>query len=213
VIVLRAKQIEYQVTYINLSEKPDWFLKISPHGKVPVLLVDEEILFESNAIVEFLEDRGAPKLHPNDLVQRARHRAWTDFIADFSAELGKVYYAKDPVALYEALGAIGPTMAKLESTLLDERGNNGPYFCGKALSLVDAAYAPFFQRFLLCERVLKTRLLDEYPAVKAWTKALAENNVIVGSVSDDFQAKFIGNLVDRGMIAGAKLNIQESKSA
>ena len=43
-IVLRTKEVEFDVTYINLREKPDWFLKISPHGKVPVLKVDDEIL-------------------------------------------------------------------------------------------------------------------------------------------------------------------------
>ena len=34
---MRAKGVEFDVTYINLREKPDWFLEISPHGKVPVL--------------------------------------------------------------------------------------------------------------------------------------------------------------------------------
>ena len=41
VITMRAKGIKFDVTYINLREKPDWFLEISPHGKVPVLKVDD----------------------------------------------------------------------------------------------------------------------------------------------------------------------------
>jgi glutathione S-transferase len=52
VIVLRAKDIPFEVTYIDLRNKPDWFLEISPHGKVPVLQVDGVPLFESNAIAE-----------------------------------------------------------------------------------------------------------------------------------------------------------------
>ena len=44
-IVLRAKAIDFEVTYINLRDKPDWFLEISPHGKVPVLKVNDDILF------------------------------------------------------------------------------------------------------------------------------------------------------------------------
>ena len=44
-ILLRAKDIEFDVTYINLLDKPEWFLDISPHGKVPVLKVGEDILF------------------------------------------------------------------------------------------------------------------------------------------------------------------------
>ncbi len=54
-ILLRAKDIDFEVTYINLQEKPDWFLDISPHGKVPVLSVDGVPLFESNAIAEYLD--------------------------------------------------------------------------------------------------------------------------------------------------------------
>ena len=42
-IVLRAKGVKFEVTYVDLSNKPDWFLKISPHGKVPVLSVDEHV--------------------------------------------------------------------------------------------------------------------------------------------------------------------------
>ena len=52
---MRAKDVEFEVTFINLLEKPDWFLKISPHGKVPALKIGEDI-FESNAIAEFLDE-------------------------------------------------------------------------------------------------------------------------------------------------------------
>ena len=88
-IVLRTKEVDFDVTYINLREKPDWFLKISPHGKVPVLNVDDDVLFESNAIAEFLEEVVAPHLHPKDPIKRARNRAWTDFVPDFSKALEK----------------------------------------------------------------------------------------------------------------------------
>ena len=81
---MRAKGVEFEVTYINLREKPDWFLEISPHGKVPVLIVDEVPLFESNAIAEFLEEVTEPRLHPSDAVERAKHRAWTDYVPTFS---------------------------------------------------------------------------------------------------------------------------------
>ena len=71
-ILLRAKDVDFEVTYIDLQKKPDWFLKISPHGKVPVLLVDDEPLFDSNAIAEYLEDVILPSKHPSDPLKRAR---------------------------------------------------------------------------------------------------------------------------------------------
>ena len=64
-IVLRAKQVPYEITYIDRNNRPDWFLAVSPHAKVPVLLNDEKhALFESNAIAEYLEETTAPRLHP-----------------------------------------------------------------------------------------------------------------------------------------------------
>ena len=94
VILLRAKNVDFDVTYINLLEKPDWFLKISPHGKVPVLLVDDQPLFESNAISEFLDEMIEPQLHPEDPIKRARNRAWNDFIRDFANAINGINYAK-----------------------------------------------------------------------------------------------------------------------
>ena len=89
---MRAKDVEFEVTYINLREKPDWFLKLSPHGKVPVLKVDDELLFESNAIAEFLDETVPPRLHPEHPVERARNRAWTDFVPTFARAMNKIYY-------------------------------------------------------------------------------------------------------------------------
>ncbi len=79
-ILLRAKDIEFDVTYINLQDKPDWFLELSPHGKVPVLKVGDEVLFESNAIAEYLDEVVPPRLHPEDPLARAKNRAWTDYV-------------------------------------------------------------------------------------------------------------------------------------
>ena len=93
-ILLRAKDVEFDVTYVNLREKPDWFLEISPHGKVPVLKVDDEILFESSAIAEYLDEVVSPRLHPEDPIARAKNRAWTDFTPTFAGALSKIHYAK-----------------------------------------------------------------------------------------------------------------------
>ena len=149
VILLRAKDIDFEVTYINLQEKPDWFLKISPHGKVPVLLVDGTPLFESNAIAEYLDEMAEPHLHPADSINRARNRAWTDFVPDFAKGLSGIYYTKSEAEMHAGLAEAPKRVVKLEEALEKERDNDGPYFNGDKLCLVDAAYAPFLQRFAL----------------------------------------------------------------
>ena len=118
-IVMRAKQVEFEVTYINLRDKPDWFLAISPHGKVPVLRVDDQPLFESNAIAEYLDEVAPPRLHSEDPIKRARNRAWTDFVPDFAADFGSVYYCKSEQALPERMQA---ARARLISREADLRG-------------------------------------------------------------------------------------------
>ena len=194
---MRAKDVEFEVTFVNLREKPDWFLKISPHGKVPVLKVDEEILFESNAIAEFLDETVPPRLHPEDPMQRARNRAWTDYVPTFSGALNGIYYTKTREDMEAGLAKSPKVVERLEQAIALGRGNDGPYFHGPELSLVDAAYAPFLQRFVIADRFLKTGLLDEFPHVQAWVDALLSNEVVTGAVAPNFLEEFYGNLKRR----------------
>ena len=197
-IALRAKNIEFEVTYINLQDKPDWFLEISPHGKVPVLKVDGTILFESNAIAEFLDETAAPRLHPEDPLKRARHRAWTDFIPDFASALNTINYAPDKEALDKAISDAPKRLARVELALKDYKEAGGPYFGGDKICLVDAAYAPFFQRFALVEEILQTGIFKDYPLVQAWSDTLLGNPMITGAVSDKFESEYYKAMERRG---------------
>jgi glutathione S-transferase len=194
VIVLRVKNVEFDVTYINLREKPDWFLEISPHGKVPVLKVDDEILFESNAIAEYLEETNEPRLHPADPIKRARNRAWTDFTPDFSKALNGIYYTKTRADMEAGLEDSKVRIQRVEGALA-ARGNDGPFFNDDKFSLVDAAYAPFFQRFEVADRVLKTGLLKNFPLVQAWSDVLLADERVTGSVVSNFEQEFHANLI------------------
>jgi len=202
VIVLRAKNIQFEVTYINLRDKPDWFLEISPHGKVPVLKVDDEVLFESNAIAEYLDEAEAPRVHPEDLVKRARNRAWTDFVPTFAGGLSGIYYTKTADGHEDRVKIARQRLDKLETALATERGNDGPYFNGPELSLVDAAYAPFLQRFLFADRWLNSGLFDDYPLVTGWAEALLASDVVEGSVPDNFFTEFASNMKRAGFLVG-----------
>ncbi len=196
-IVLRAKKVDFEVTYIDLRNKPDWFLEISPHGKVPVLLVDDDPLFESNAIAEFLDEVVEPQLHPKDAKKRARNRAWTDFVPDFSKALSSITYAKSKEAIEEAVEAAPKRLDRVEQALAKERGNDGPYFNGPDISLVDASYAPFFQRFAILEELLETGLLKDYPLIQAWSDALLADEIITGSVAPEFLGAMAAGLKRR----------------
>ncbi len=163
--------------------------------------VDDKVLFESNAIAEYLDETSEPQLHPADPVKRARNRAWTDFVPDFSRQLGTVTYAKDAEALELALDKVPSALSRLEEAMENERDNEGPYFNGDSLSLVDASYAPFLQRFSIAEKYLQSGLLDNYPNIQSWSDALSENEAVNNSVAPEFYGIFDEMLTRRGTLA------------
>jgi glutathione S-transferase len=170
-IVLREKKIEFELRHIDPDNRPDWFLAISPHKKVPVLRLDDRIsLFESNAIAEFLDETVAPRLHPEDPIARAVNRAWTDYVPTFVGMVTAGAYA-DTKADYDAAAARIPVpFERLERAL--EKQGSGPFFNGAGYSLVDAAYAPFLQRYFFLDRVRKLGHIENFPRLKAWAEAL-----------------------------------------
>src|SRR3979490_3284855 len=102
-IVLREKGVEFEFRHIDRDNRPDWFLAISPHKKVPVLSVDNKVsLFESNAINEYLDETIEPRLHPADPVERAINRAWTDYVPTFASTVTGVAYAATEEAFKKA---------------------------------------------------------------------------------------------------------------
>ena len=99
VISLTEKGVPFERRDINLADKPDWFKKVSPLGKTTVLLVGDEAIFESAVICEYLEETALPRLHPTNALQRAQHRAWTEFGSAVLNSIGAFYNAADETAL------------------------------------------------------------------------------------------------------------------
>lgn len=207
---MRAKDVEFEVTFVNLREKPEWFLEISPHGKVPVLKVGDEILFESNAIAEYLDETVPPRLHPEDPLARARNRAWTDFVPSFAKAMTGVYYTKSREEVEAAYEDAVDALESLEDALEASRGYKGPYFNGEKLSLVDAAYAPFLQRFTIMDEFLKTGLIERFPKVAAWRDALLANEVVTGATAPNFVEEFYGNVRRQGYYVATLIDAAEA---
>jgi glutathione S-transferase len=170
-IVLREKKVPFEFRHIDPDNRPDWFLAISPHKKVPVLRLDDRVsLFESNAIAEFLDETIAPRLHPADPVARAVNRAWTDYVPTFAAAITGTAYADSEAEFEKAAAQIPVPLERLEKAL--ETQGSGPFFNGAAYSLVDAAYAPFLQRYYFLDRVKRLGHIDAFPRLKAWAATL-----------------------------------------
>ena len=196
-IVLRAKKIPYDITDIDRDNRPEWFLKISPHAKVPVLQIDgRESLFESNAIAEYLDETAPPRLHPEDPLARARNRAWTDYVPDFAEAISETAYSDSEEAFAKHAATIAKPFGKLEEALA-RRGHDGPYFNGPKFSLVDAAYAPFLQRYTFMDRLKPVGMLEKFPRLTAWRDALLATPAVQASTVPNIEAVWQDNLILR----------------
>lgn len=77
---LLEKNISFERIYVDLGNKPDWFIQLSPLGKAPILQIENQVLFDSIAICEYLEETFKEvALHPVDPIQKAINRGWMDF--------------------------------------------------------------------------------------------------------------------------------------
>ena len=184
-IALAEKGIPFERVDIDLADKPEWFLKLSPLGKVPVLVVTlddgaEQVLFESQVIAEYLDETIAPRLHPAEPLERARHRAWIEFASATLADLFG-FYTGDRQAYREKLQALDAKFRRLENV-----SGKGPFFAGDRFSLVDAAFAPVFRYFDLFDEIVDHGLLAGRPKLQAWREALAERPSVRGAAPADY---------------------------
>jgi len=186
VIALLEKQIDFKLTHIDLSDPPDWFKQISPLGKVPVLKVGEQAVFESAVILEYLDEVYPPQLHPDDALQKAIHRSWIEFCSELIMSQFKMISAKDKEAFDKHRDALQAGLHRLESMIATET----PFFSGHAFTLVDTVYAPFFMRLQILETI-RPLGLDIAQRIQVWSDALLARDSVQNSVVENFESIFI----------------------
>lgn len=199
-IVLAEKGIAFERIDIDLANKPGWFLRISPLGKTPVLLVGDEALFESAAICEYLDDTTTPRLHPADALQRARHRGWMEFGSVVLGTIAAFYSAPDEAALQARAAELRDRFATVEAALGD-----GPFFAGSAFCLVDAVFAPVFRYFDVVDGVADFGIFEGTPRTRAWRAALAARASVRDAVGPDYPALLGAFLAHRSSALSARM--------
>ncbi|MDH5230693.1 MAG: glutathione S-transferase family protein [Gammaproteobacteria bacterium] len=193
VITLLQKNITFDIRYIDLSNPPDWFNAISPLGKVPLLQVDGEVLFESAVINEYLDEITPPSLHPEDVLQKAKNRAWIEFASDMIGNQYLMSIEKDTLAYEQFLNTIQSQFNILEKQLI-----HSPYFNGTEFSLADAAFAPLFMRYAVMQQQLNLNIIPENSALSRWSQALLGLPSVKQSVIPEFDQLFIDYLRNQG---------------
>ena len=84
-IVLYEKGMDFQIIDVDMFNKPEDIAVMNPYNRLPVLVERDLILYESNIINEYIDERFPhPQLMPADPVMRARARL---FLFNFEVEL------------------------------------------------------------------------------------------------------------------------------
>jgi glutathione S-transferase len=199
-IALAEKGVPFERITIDLANKPDWFLKVSPLGKVPVLLVHGEPVFESAVIVEYLEETQPKPLHPADPLRRAQHRAWMEFASALLGDLWVIETTADAEAFEARRRAMADKLRRVEEAL-----GAGPYFEGASFSLVDAVFAPFFRYFDTLKQHADLGVFDGLPKVQAWRDALRARPSVRGAVVRDYGARLEAFLLRQGGVFAGRM--------
>ena len=170
-MVLHEKCIDFETYEVDLANKSEEFLAASPTGKVPVIVVDGDSIYESNVVNQYIDEvTGGPRLLPEDPKARAYARIWMAsaddhfFPAVFVASVGRERgFSEERVT--EALRKLKTALSNLQRQL------DGREFLVGGFSLADIAHAGNFVRL----RELEGRgeiSLNDYPNLRAWMERL-----------------------------------------
>ncbi len=145
-LVLFEKGMDFEIRDVDLFNKPEDINVMNPYGQVPILVERDLILYESNIINEYIDERFPhPQLMPADPVQRARARL-------FLFNLEKEIFTH--VSTLESRAPKGQEKAQEKARLAirDRLTQLAPlfiknkYWLGEDFSMLDVAIAPLLWR-------------------------------------------------------------------
>ena len=192
IIILNTQKIDFEITYINPMDPPDWFKAISPTGQVPLLKVDDQIVFESSVITEFINDISSTSIHPEDVITKANNRSWIAFSSSIFDDLfGLVTGDEDKFNASKT-----SLFTKLEK--LENAKGDGTFFNGESFNMIDAALAPIFMRLAWMNEFTDNALsISEFKTLSAWSDAVLAVKEVQTSVIDGIDDVYYSNIEGR----------------
>jgi len=140
-IVLYEKGMDFEVIDVDLMGRAEDIALINPYNKVPVLVERDLILYESNIINEYIDERFPhPQLMPPDPVMRGRARL---FLHRFEQEL---YRQVDIIEQGGKTADKARTMIRDNLTQLAQILTKQKFLLGDEFSMLDVAIAPLLWR-------------------------------------------------------------------
>ena len=175
-IALDEKGLSYERIRVRLAmneQKSPEFLKLNPYGKIPVLVEEGQVLFESCIINEYLDEKYPnPPPMPKDPYLRGRGRVLVDYALNYAhepywalrGEMRKPATERNSTGIENSRNRLRELLVYLENALGERE-----YFLGE-LSLADIAIAP---RFLRAE-TYGALPAPSLPRLSAWLERLKQ---------------------------------------
>ena len=144
-----AEELEVNYEYINLNakegdHKKEWFLKIHPAGKVPVLVHNDKTLFESSAICRYMALMESSPLFPDDPYKRCLVDQWIDFNSCHVGRwIASIFYERVMRKKFTGAGPDQKTVEEANNFLkkqipvLDAHFAKEKYYLGKKPTIAD----------------------------------------------------------------------------
>jgi len=187
------KQIKFKRIDIDLNNKPDWFLELSPLGKVPVLVTENEtVVFESAVIAEYINEVANGKLLSSVPLNRAKQQSWIEFASSLIFNIASLYSAGDKSAFDQALDEITRKLAIVDTNLTDKG-----FFDGEDISLVDISFAPALRYFAVLESVIGLPFYGDLKRVPEWHAKLLQRPSVVTAVQKEYPTQLLAFIAKR----------------
>ncbi len=141
-LVLYEKGMDFQIIDVDLFNKPEDLAVMNPYNRVPVLIERDLILYESNIINEYIDERFPhPQLMPADPVMRARARL---FLFRFELELFshvQILESGSQKAMDKSRQMIRDNLVQIAPIFAKQK-----FILGEEFSMLDVAIAPLLWR-------------------------------------------------------------------
>ncbi|XP_021296399.1 glutathione S-transferase DHAR3, chloroplastic [Herrania umbratica] len=159
-LTFEEKHLPYDMKLVDLANKPEWFLQISPEGKVPVAKLEEKWVPDSDVITQSLEEKypDPPLVTPPEKAS-VGSKIFTTFIGFLKS--------KDP-----ADGTEQSLLNEL-SSFNDYIKENGPFINGEKISAADLSLGPkLYHLEIALGHYKKWSVPDTLPYVKFYMETI-----------------------------------------
>jgi glutathione S-transferase len=179
-LALAEKGVAAELIEIDLKNKPASFGRITPFGRVPVLLHGEVKLWESAVINEYLDEVFPdPPLMPASPADRALARVWVKFADErLYAATHRLIFTREEEARRKLAAEMLDSVWFLENEVMAKRSRGGPYVLGDRFTLADIALHPWFEQVGAFEQLSTFRLPHRCVALSEWRHAVGERKAV-----------------------------------